>query len=111
MSDGNTGFFKQTTYGGGSMIPIGVVLSQSRRLAIALKDAHNGDNALWCTNPSVDGANSTSTYGYTNPNTSLNDMDGYHYTWEDNGMIMSSEKVITLPCSPYSTMQGITVMN
>lgn len=116
MSDGNTGFFKQTTYGGGSMIPIGVVLSQSRRLAIALKDAHNGDNALWCTNPSVDGANSTSTYGYTNPNTSLNDMDGYHYTWEDNGkgydnVIRKGDNLALFPVFYYAGHYGDELAN
>lgn len=47
MSDGTTGFINETTYGGGTKTPIAVVVSQSQRLAIALKDAGNGGAYIW----------------------------------------------------------------
>ena len=39
MSDGTTGFFNETTYGGGSKTPIAIVFSRSKRMAIALHNA------------------------------------------------------------------------
>lgn len=50
MSDGTTGFFNETTYGGGSKIPIAVVLSKSKRMAIALNNADNNATYNWCNN-------------------------------------------------------------
>lgn len=50
MSDGTTGFFNETTYGGGSKTPIAVVLSKSKRMAIALKNADNNATFNWCNN-------------------------------------------------------------
>lgn len=50
MSDGTTGFFNETTYGGGSKIPIAVVLSKSKRMAIALDNANNNATYNWCNN-------------------------------------------------------------
>lgn len=50
MNDGTTGYFKDTTFGGGTKTPIAVVLSQSNRMAMALKDANNGAGVLWCIN-------------------------------------------------------------
>ena len=47
MSDGTTGFISETTYGGGTKTPIAVVLSRSKHMAIALKDA-DGDDMYWC---------------------------------------------------------------
>ena len=53
MSDGTRGFFKDTTYGGGTKTPIAVVVSRSKHLAIALTDANNGNPCAWCaTEPS-----------------------------------------------------------
>lgn len=48
MSDGTTGFFNETTYGGGSKSPIAVVLSKSKRMAIALNNADNNATPNWC---------------------------------------------------------------
>ena len=48
MSDGSRGFYGETTFGGGSKTPIAVVLSQSQRMAIALKDANGGAPVQWC---------------------------------------------------------------
>ena len=51
MSDGTTGFFKQTTYGGGSKTPIAVVLDASQHIALALKDIGSTGYVMnWCTN-------------------------------------------------------------
>lgn len=50
MSDGTTGFFNETTYGGGSKNPIAVVLSKSKRMAIALNNADNNATPNWCNN-------------------------------------------------------------
>ncbi|WP_455062144.1 fimbrillin family protein [Prevotella sp.] len=50
MSDGTTGFFNETTYGGGSKTPIAVVLSKSKRMAIALNNADNNATPYWCDN-------------------------------------------------------------
>lgn len=50
MSDGTTGFFNETTYGGGSKTPIAVVLSKSKRMAIALDNADNNATPNWCNN-------------------------------------------------------------
>lgn len=50
MSDGTTGFFNETTYGGGSKTPIAVVLSRSKRMAIALNNADNNATPAWCNN-------------------------------------------------------------
>ena len=84
MSDGTTGFFQETTYGGGEKTPIGLVFSQSRRLAMALKDASNGPlpwdgSTGWQPTP---GDNTTVFY---TPTDMFNDMDGYKWTWDPNG--------------------------
>lgn len=50
MNDGTTGFFNETTYGGGSKTPIAVVLSKSKRMAIALNNADNNATFNWCNN-------------------------------------------------------------
>ena len=41
MTDGNTGLVEETTSGGGTKTPIGVVVSRSNHLIIALKDAED----------------------------------------------------------------------
>lgn len=49
MSDGTTGFFRATTFGGGSKIPIAVVLDKDNHIAMALKDTNGGITMMWCT--------------------------------------------------------------
>ena len=51
MSDGDTGFINKTIYGGGTKTPIGVVVSQSRHLAIALRNAGGNTTYKWCSLP------------------------------------------------------------
>ncbi len=46
MSDGTVGTVKETTYGGGTKTPIAVVLSRSKHMAVALKNA-NGDALMY----------------------------------------------------------------
>lgn len=48
MSDGTTGFFKETTQGGGSKTPIALVIDANQRMAIALKNANGGAPMQWC---------------------------------------------------------------
>ena len=81
FTDGTTGHFKETTFGGGTKTPIGVVVNKDLHLAMAL------DNA------SPTGTYWSSVGGYVNANSSvfstledqLNDMDGYKWTWEPSG--------------------------
>ena len=47
MSDGTIGLIDKTTFGGGTKTPIAVILSQSKRMAIALHDANGGNNINW----------------------------------------------------------------
>ena len=79
MSDGTTGLFKATTFGGGSKTPIGIVVSRSLHLAAALSLAAGGIRLYWST-----GAN-YSDYPYNKTFFSgldmHKDMDGYNWTW------------------------------
>ena len=52
MSDGTTGFFNETTYGGGTKTPIAIVISRSKRMAIALHDAPDDyfTKSVFCAN-------------------------------------------------------------
>ena len=92
MSDGSIGLTKETTYGGGTKTPVGIVLSRSRHMAVALK------NAVLDGREDIDGFyNSTwaamnvqSNYRIFPLNNSysanvINDMDGRKYTWEPAG--------------------------
>lgn len=86
MSDGSTGHFKDTTYGGGSKTPVGIVVSQSRKLAVAL---FHTDPGSWYRDPNtvyINGVprNSVS-YRWATTNQMMDDMDGYKYTWEAAG--------------------------
>lgn len=47
MSDGTVGTVKETTYGGGTKTPIAVVLSRSKHMAVALKNANGGAKVKW----------------------------------------------------------------
>lgn len=87
MTDGTTGLFSTTTYGGGTKTPIAVVASQSKRLAAALKTAPNGQwrssyyepmNSTQLTAPYA-GQNFTQYY------IESDGADGYKFTWEAAG--------------------------
>ena len=47
MSDGTTGFFKETTFGGGIKTPIAVVIEPNKHIAVALQEANGGNKCLW----------------------------------------------------------------
>lgn len=83
MSDGTRGFFKDTTYGGGTKTPIAVVVSRSKHLAIALTDANNGNPCDWCST----GSTYTSTpYNKSAVGKNIFDQtslyNGYSETWD-----------------------------
>ena len=64
MSDGTTGFFEDTTFGGGTKTPIAWVLSQSKRIGIALKCASGGAEMYW-RSPDVSLTTRDNTYAAT----------------------------------------------
>ena len=83
MSDGTRGFFKDTTYGGGTKTPIAVVVSRSKHLAIALTDANNGNPCDWCTTapfPVTTPYNKSSVGKHMFDQTSA--YNGYSETWD-----------------------------
>lgn len=78
MSDGSVGYYEHTTYGGGSKTPIALVLSESKKMAIALKDAPGNEFwrqwDTWCNT----GATEQPYEWY------FNDYNGWNYTWDPN---------------------------
>ena len=88
MSDGTTGHFKDTTFGGGSKIPVGVVADPTAHVAIALKNVSDEtEYGWWGTNPH---AENTTLYSPTEAG--ITDMDGYKWTWEAVGTTDGSIK-------------------
>lgn len=86
MSDGSTGTFKQTTQGGGEKIPIGLVVNQTKRIAVALHDANGGNNCVWTTLSDWNRQlNNRTPFENDQVNALFNDLDGYKYTWEPGG--------------------------
>lgn len=83
MSDGTTGFFNETTYGGGPKTPIAVVLSKSKRMAIALNNADNNAKPAWCNN-SYYQYKQTNTHMATNRDDALTSSatSGLDETWD-----------------------------
>ena len=85
MSDGTTGHFGDTTYGGGSKTPVAIVLSQSKRLAAALKDVNGGDAFAWYSINNWRIRNNDRMFTVAQAAEMCNDMNGYHYTWDASG--------------------------
>ena len=81
MSDGSTGHFKDTTFGGGTKTPVGIVADPTAHVAIALKNANEGTKYEWTTNYS----NGVNTLVYSPIETGLTGMNGYKWTWETAG--------------------------
>ena len=79
MSDGTTGKFKDTTFGGGTKTPIAVVVKENNGtaqsgIAVALHNANGGNTCTW--GPSnKPGNNSYSNYGPSSTDS------GYDLTW------------------------------
>ena len=84
MSDGTTGHFKDTTFGGGTKTPVGVVADPTARVAIALKDIGDGTLYQWC-NPVLGPYGDNTTTYIDNRHDEYTDMDGYKWTWEPAG--------------------------
>ena len=85
MSDGTTGHFKDTTFGGGTKKPVGVVGDPVARVAIALKNVSDETEYFWA-DPTFSlwpGANNTTIYSSTQD--AYKDMEGDKWTWEATG--------------------------
>ena len=89
MNDGTTGLLSETIYGGGTKVPIGVVVSQSKKLAAALDvvDIWNTPITPSTTPPaSNSGINDHYVeFPVLGTDTDVPNDDGYKYTWEGAG--------------------------
>lgn len=89
MNDGTTGLLSETIYGGGTKVPIGVVVSQSKKLAAALDvvDIWNTPITPSTTPPaSNSGINDHYVeFPELGTDTDVPNDDGYKYTWEGAG--------------------------
>lgn len=87
MTDGSTGLFSETTYGGGTKTPIAVVISQSKKLAAALENTSFSIGGLFYSgqvNSSV--VNVPTFTPWTGSGVFSSDgADGYKFTWEASG--------------------------
>ena len=80
MSDGSTGFFRDTTFGGGTKTPIAVVINQDKRIAVALQDANGGNSCQWTTKSNYQSL--FNTYAKTSFEDALAWENGYEETWD-----------------------------
>lgn len=97
FSDGTIGHFTETTQGGGTKTAIGIVVSRSKRLAMALNEVmkpNSGmlvDLSFWHPAPytTQNDINNTkwdlSSSGAPDWNSFTNDENGYAYTWLGSG--------------------------
>ena len=97
FSDGTIGHFTETTQGGGTKTAIGIVISRSKRLAMALHevaDNYTGnliDEALWHPTPPANKYDINNTkwnlnsFGSSDWTRFINDENGYAYTWLGSG--------------------------
>lgn len=86
MTDGTTGLFSETTYGGGTKTPIAVVASQSKRLAAALNNAPNGSfSNTYGTFNSSQIPEPGWGQGFRQSSFDADGADGYKFTWEAAG--------------------------
>ena len=90
MSDGTTGLFKATTFGGGSRTPVGIVVSRGKHLAMSIKEVNtnSSDDRYWLSRtvavpnpPSYGQGYNKTMYAYNDIN-ALKDMKGYEWTWD-----------------------------
>lgn len=86
MTDGTTGLFSETTFGGGTKTPIAVVASQSKRLAAALNNAPNGIfSTTYGTHNSSQIPDPGWYQGFGQTSFDADGADGYKFTWEAAG--------------------------
>ena len=97
MSDGTTGSFRETTFGGGTKIPIALVLDKDNHMAIALKEASGGAEMKWCTNTNGYHSKQTNTHMAADLADALNSQatSGYDETWDGSysTSVVTGEKV------------------
>lgn len=83
MSDGTTGFFKETTAGGGAKTPIALVFNKTKHLAVALKYANGTNKCPWTSNALYEDKQLN-----TNMKTTFAEAlameNGYEETWDGN---------------------------
>ncbi len=91
MSDGTTGHFKDTTFGGGTKTPVGIVADPTARVAIALKDVEDGALYKWSQPPGTTDPQAMNTTIYLEKDKE-EDMDGYKWTWEAAGTVNGTIK-------------------
>lgn len=84
MHDGTTGLLTETTYGGGTKTPIGLVVSQSKRLAVALTNIgyYKWSDGI---NGQANSQRFESYQLYSASQIKTDDPSGYKWTWEPSG--------------------------
>ena len=86
MNDGTTGLLSETIYGGGTKVPIGVVVSQSKKLAAALDVVTTNYTSSTTRPASNSGINDHYVeFPELGTDTDVPNDDGYKYTWEGAG--------------------------
>lgn len=87
MTDGTTGLFSETTFGGGTKTPIAVVASQSKRLAAALNNAASYAffSNTYVTHNSSQIPDPGWYQGFDQTSFDADGADGYKFTWEAAG--------------------------
>ena len=86
MTDGSTGLFSETTYGGGTKTPIAVVISQSKQLAAALEKTSYSGSSYYSGQVNNNVVNVPSFIPWTGTGVFSSDgADGYKFTWEASG--------------------------
>ena len=83
MTDGTTGLFSETTFGGGTKTPIAVVISQSKQLAAALEKTSYSGSSYYSGQVNNNVVNVPSFIPWTG--TGVFSSDGYKFTWEASG--------------------------
>lgn len=86
MTDGTTGLFSETTFGGGTKTPIAVVISQSKNLAAALENTSFSGGSYYSGQVNSSVVNVPSFTPWTGSGVFSSDgADGYKFTWEASG--------------------------
>lgn len=86
MTDGTTGLFSETTFGGGTKTPIAVVISQSKQLAAALEKTSYSGSSYYSGQVNNNVVNVPSFIPWTGTGVFSSDgADGYKFTWEASG--------------------------
>lgn len=86
MTDGTTGLFSETTFGGGTKTPIAVVISQSKNLAAALENTSFSGGSYYSGQVNSSVVNVPPFMPWTTPQVFSSDgADGYKFTWEASG--------------------------